>query len=292
MTTLEPIQIDEATFLREHFTLPALPRAITKIQRLIEGGDADMGIVAELISSEPALVAQVLKIANSAYYGLPREVKNVKFALAFLGLNEIYRMVLSLSVVNTLGIKEKKELQEFWFHSFYTSLCTKYLAKKYEQHLSFEELWSAAILHDVGKMIYLKFFPEHFKALNQYTEDNGCTFSVAEAHFALPPSARFGSLLCDHWRLPVHVKTACELHTLADLPRTEGDKLTHRFARMICLGNLLTILSTDELNQDQKNDIVERVQEALHCDESEFLAMMGDIYELRVEVERFTEQFF
>ena len=84
MTELPPIEINEETFLREHFALPALPSVVMKIQNLIEGGDADMGSVADLLSGEPSLVAQVLKVANSAYYGLSREIANVKYAIAFL----------------------------------------------------------------------------------------------------------------------------------------------------------------------------------------------------------------
>lgn len=291
MNNLPPIDIDPNRFLREHCALPALPNVVIKIQKLIEAGDADMGSVADLISGEPSLVAQVLKIANSAYYGLSRDITKVKFAIAFLGLNEIYRMVLSLSVVNTLAIEEKNELDKFWFHSFFTALCTKYLAKKFEPHLSFEELWSAAILHDIGKLVYLRFFPDHFKALSRFALEKGCFFSTAEKHYSLPPSALFGTLLCNHWRLPDHIKSACARHTLADLPDLTLNLKLGRFQRMICLGNLLTVLSTNKLNDKTKQEIAEAAQNILDCEESEFLAMMGDIYELRIDVERFTEQF-
>lgn len=292
MTQLAPIEIDPKTFLREHFTLPALPRVVSKIQNLIESGEADMRIVADLISGEPALTAQVLKVVNSAYYGLSREITNVKFALAFLGLNEIYRMVLSLSVVNTLDIEDKDELNAFWFHSFYAALCAKYLARQYEPLLSLEELWSAAILHDIGKLVYLKFFPDHYKALTAYTKEQGCLFSASEAHFSLPSSALFGTLLCRHWRLPDHISRACEHHSLTDLSAPldkEGAK--GRFVRMICLGNLLTVLSTETLNPDVKHEIAAATQQSLSCGEPDFLTLMGDIYDLRTDVERFMAQF-
>jgi HD-like signal output (HDOD) protein len=291
MTDLPPIEIDQDKFLREHFALPALPSVVMKIQNLIEGGDADMGNVADLISGEPSLVAQVLKVANSAYYGLSREIANVKYAIAFLGLNEIYRMVLSLSVVNTLAIEEKDELNKFWFHSFYTALSTKYLAKKFEPHLSFEELWSAAILHDIGKLVYLKFFSDHYKTLALFSKEQGCLFSATEQRFSLPASALFGMLLSNHWRLPDHVKSACERHSLTDLAEIKENGRLARFERMICLGNLLTVLSTDELDDDVKQEIAKATRTALSCQEPEFLAIMGDIYELRIDVERFMDQF-
>lgn len=288
---LEPIEIDPKTFLRQHCTLPSLPQVVNRIQREIQGGDADMAKVAELISGEPALLAQGLKVVNSAYYGLPGEITNVRVAIAYLGLNEIYRMVLSLSVINTLQIEEQDELEEFWFHSFYAAICTKYLAKKYEPHLSVEDLWSAAMLHDIGKLVYLKFFPDHYKALVTFSKEHGVLFSEAERDFSSPSSSFLGTLLCDHWRLPDNVRQACEFHTLSDFLAAEGDGSSTPFQRMICLGNLVAVLSASELRDSAKREIAYTVRTALDCTEDGFLTMMADIYELRAEVENFMRRF-
>ena len=288
---LQPIKIDPRTFLRQHCTLPSLPEAVAELQRVIQSGDVDTDKVAQLISSDPALLAQALKIVNSAYYGLPREIGDVRFAIAFLGLNEIYRMVLSLSVINTLAIRRDDDLDDFWFHSFYTALCTKHIANKYNPHLSFEELWSAAMLHDIGKLVYLKFFPDHYKTLKDFSREQGCLFSEAEKHFSLPSSAFLGTLLCDHWRLPEKIRDACELHSLKDLLAIKENSPSADFRRMICLGNLLAIISTDELTTTNREDISAAAQSALNLTGGEFLTMMGDIYDLRMEAEKFMDRF-
>ena len=287
---LEPIQIDPKTFLRQHCTLPALPGALDELQRVIQNGDGDTDKVAELISSEPALLAQALKIVNSAYYGLPREISDVRFAIAFLGLNEIYRMVLSLSVINTLAVHRDHDLDDYWFHSFYAALCTKHVANQYDPHLSFEELWSAAMLHDIGKLVYLKFFPDHYQGLKAFSRQQGCLFSEAESHFALPSSAFLGTLLCDHWRLPERIREACAFHSLKDLLAIKANSASAGFRRMICLGNLLATVSTEALSPANRQDISAAVQKALNLTEAEFLALMGDIYELRIEVDKMIDQ--
>lgn len=199
-------------------------------------------------------------------------------------------MVLCLSVTNSLAIKEKKALDDFWFHSFHATVCTKYLAKKYGLHLSFEELWSACMLHDIGKLVYLKFFPDHYKALRSFSKEHGCPFSKAERHFSLPSSSYLGTLLCDHWRLPEQVRSACETHTLEDLYDIQGDDPSSRFKRIICVGNLVAVLSSDELNNSTKRKIAEAVEAKLGCDESGSLTMMADIYSLKAEAEKFMEQ--
>ena len=264
---------------------------VVKIQNLIQDRNVDLNKVADVIGGDPSILAQVLKVVNSAYYGLPTEITKVRMAVAFLGLNEVFRVVLSLAVVNRMAVKEKKEIDAFWFHSFYTATCAKNLAKKYEPLLSYEELWPAAMLHDIGRLVYLKFYPDHYAALNDYCKKQGCTFSEAEAHFSFPSSAYMGALLCDRWRLPRQVKTACEFHTLQDLlDSREGDP-PKPFQRIICLANLVALLSTDSLSHDTKERIAEAVKRDLGVDEEGFLALMGDIYALKTEVEGFVGQF-
>lgn len=286
MSELPPIDIDPDTFFRGHSSLPALPKLVTQIQEIMHSDNMHIADTAALISGDPALVAQILKVVNSAYYSLPKEIADVKFAIAYLGLNDVYRIVLTLSAVNTLDIRAEKELHEFWAHSFFSALCAKYLAKKYSPHLAQEELWSAAILHDIGKLVYLKFFPEHFKALKKYHKDQGCVFSNAEEHFSFPSSAYFGSLLCEHWRLPIKIKEACRAHGLGDLRSIDIDDTSMHFSRIICLANLLAILSYDKLTTESKEEISEAIMTSLECSEKDFLIIMGDIYELRGEVEK------
>lgn len=287
MGKLHPIEIDPNTFLRNHCNLPALPKLVTQIQEIIHSDSMHIAETAKLISGDPALVAQILKVVNSAYYALPREIADVKFAIAYLGLNDVYRIVLSISAVKTLDIKAEKELNEFWTHSFFSALCAKYLARKYSPHLALEEIWSAAILHDIGKLVYLKFFPEHYKALRKYCRDEGCLFSEAEKHYSVPSSAYMGSLLCDHWLLPVKIKDSCNFHGLDDLRSIDDDSASGYFNRIICLANIMSVFALDKLNTAIKEELHEAMMTSLECSEQEFLVIMGDIYELKTEVYEF-----
>jgi HD-like signal output (HDOD) protein len=287
---LEPIQIDPKTFLHQHCTVPSLPEAVPELQRVIQSGDVDTDKVAELISSDPALLAQALKIVNSAYYGPPKEITDVRFAVAFVGVYEVYGIVLALSIISTLTTNAREEVNSFLSHSFFTALCARYLAERYEPHLPPNPLWASAILHDIGKLVYLRFFPEHYKALRNLCDKHGCLFSEAEKYMSLPASAFLGTLLCDHWRLPETIRDACEFHSLKDLLAIKENSPSASFRRMICLGNLLTIISTEKLSSANRQEVSVAVQTALNLTKAEFLILMGDIYELRIEVERFMDQ--
>jgi HD-like signal output (HDOD) protein len=279
---LKPIEIDSKTFLREHCSLPALPEAVIRIQGIMQDEGTDSAMVAQIISGDPSLVAQVLAVVNSAYYSLPKTTSNLKYAVAYLGLSVIQRIVVSVGVVNTIGIKGKKELTNYWDHSFTTALTTKYLAKKFYSYLDPEELWTASILHDIGKLVYIKFFPEHYKELTQYCEKTGCLFSEAEDYYKLPASAYLGSLLCHHWRLPSKVEDACKYHNLSHISKQGSD-----FQTIIVLGNLLALLASGGLNESCKNRIKKVVENILELTPDNFISIMADIYNLRLETEKF-----
>ena len=284
---LPPIEIDQSTFLRDHCSLPALPELVIRVQELIQSEMVTTEKVEKLISMEPSLVAHLLRVVNSAYYALPRQVVRVKYAIDFIGLNEVYRIVLSMFVVNTLAVKEKDELNEFWYHSYYTALCTKRLAKKFDPRVPEDELWSGSILHDIGKLVYLKFFPDHYKAIKRYRIDQGCLYSQAEEHFPFPTSSYLGTLLCDHWKLPGKIRVACESHGLLDLQEVTGDSDSARFIRLICLGNLAAILAHEDLGAQTQVSVSEVVRESLGCSESQFRALMEELKALQSEVDIF-----
>ncbi len=285
MEALEPIKIDPNTFLSKHCILPALPDVVYQLQQMIHSDSKEIGKAVELISRDPAIVAQVFKVVNSAYYGFSREIEDLKFALAYLGMAEVYRIILAFYVVDALEVKQKDELKKFWFHSYYTALCSKHLGKKLEPLLTPEKLWPAAILHDIGKLVYLKFFPDHYNALIEFKHQNGCLFSKAENELSFPPSTYLGTLLCRHWRLPGKIMDACGHHGLKDLLNIKENNAQNGFRRIICLANLIVTISSDDLQESLNAELVDMVRQNMGYTDSEFLSLMGEIYELQLEVE-------
>ena len=229
-------------------------------------------------------MAQILKIVNSAYYSFPREIVEIQFAVAYLGINEIYRIVLSLSVINTLDLNHSVDFKKIWIHSNYTALAAKYLTDRIAPYLPAEKIWSAAILHDIGKLVYLKFFPDHFRMIMHHCETEGTLFSRVEKMLSLPSSAFLGKLLCDRWRLPSRIRDACQHHTLEDLSSISGDSAENDFIRMIIVGNLMAAMAENKLQKTLIVEIQTAVQEALHQTPDEFNMLMEDIVEFRDRV--------
>jgi len=287
---MEPINIDPKTFLREHCTLAALPEVVIRMQEVLDSDQIDIDEVANLMKGDPALVGQILKMVNSAYYGLPKEVADVKYAIAFLGLNEIHRIMLSFAIADSFVTEQKEELKELWLHSFHTALCADYLVKKNGANRYPPDYWSAALLHDVGKFVYLKFFPDQFIALRQYALKNGCLFNTAEVELDLPTSAYLGTLLCDHWRLPLIVRDSCEAHTLEMLYEPVQDSSQPQVGVLISVSNLLSTLSTAVLASPIKEETASAIMRTLNYDYAKFADLMTAVEALMEDAENFMAQ--
>jgi HD-like signal output (HDOD) protein len=281
MANLTPLHIDEKKFLYEHCSLPELPLVLTKLRQMIQSNEVGARKVAKLISTDASLVAQILKLVNSPYYSIPREISNLNIAVAYLGLNEIYRLAMTLSVVRNLTSKDKQAFKEIWFHSVFTAMCANYLARKFYPKIDLNELWSAAILHDIGKLVYLKFFPEHYKAMRQHSLAEGGLFCDSEKFFEFPSSAYFGTLLCDRWRLPQRVRAVCSTHTFYDFMQIIDHPPKDPFIPVVMISNLLTLMITDPLKPDLSDRITKTVINFLKITATSFPLLMTDVLELK-----------
>lgn len=285
---LAPIDVDALSMFQSDYALPPLPAIAMKIRDMIEQDDCNATEVAELVSKDPALAAKLLRMVNSAYYGLPREVSDVKFAIAFVGLGEVYRIVMALAVIESIGVADTKELEDFWYHSYLSTLISKNVSVRFQPHLPLDELWSAALLHDIGRLVYARFFPDHLRATRSYARAAGCTHEAAEKALGVPSSATLGVLLCQYWNLPNRIRDACRYHAPDSLQAfEETGTLRGDFIRAVCIGHTLSQLSVDELNDQVRVTITQHVMETLGCDERTFLDLMAEVYEWREEVSGF-----
>lgn len=285
-------EIKPEEIFKDNHSLPPLPEVVIKIQEMIRTNTVDIGKISEMVSSDVALVAHVLKIVNSAYYSLKRDVSNLKFAIAYLGINEVYRMVLSVSVISAFKIKNRNYLKDFWYHSFYSALCTKALAKQYAPYEEIEDLWSSALLHDIGKLIYMQFYPDAYEAIMEHAVENQCFFSEAETILGLTKSSELGGMLSDFWKLPKKIKTASQTHTLADLEMLEKDAVDFDFKRVISLGNLFSQLSDDHLSDEKKQEVYSTIVEKCNMSEEDLKVTLVEINGLQLIVEEFILQLF
>ncbi len=290
-TTLTPIEFDEATFLQDgNVTLPPMPAVMTALMEALHSGRTSTRYVADLIRMDPGITAQVLRVVNSAYYGLPRPISDITHSVACLGFGEVYRIVITLSVMGALKPDDRQAFDRIWEHSYHTALVAKLVLRTHERAIEGTDVHTMAVLHDVGKLIYQRYYPGHYEAIEDYAKSQG-VFSVdAETHLGLPSHTTFGRLLCDRWRLPNAVRDACHMHELRHLPPLMANDATTSMLRVVGVSNLLARLSSGELCDAKNSAIMRAVENTLRCSRDELLLLMGSVLELRGEVRRFLDE--
>lgn len=137
--------------------LPALPAVVAEVLRITEDPSTSTADVSEIIQSDPAMTAKVLRVSNSSYYGMKQYVGTLKLALVILGVREVRNIVLGISVFETLNEQggDMKIAQEIWNRSLKTAGLCKKLAGSLALGLQGEE-FIAGLLADIGIMGLLR----------------------------------------------------------------------------------------------------------------------------------------
>jgi putative nucleotidyltransferase with HDIG domain len=194
--------------------LPTLPTVITQMIGLIDNPTTSARDVARLIATDQALTAKILKLANSAFYGFPREISTVNHAIVVLGFETVKSLGLSVSVLERFaggGKDTAFDRQKFWEHSIACGVGARMLAAKsrYRVH---GEAFAAGILHDIGKLILSQFFPDEFGEIMTIVQTENLYIGEAEERVLGVTHAEIGSWLAEKWNLPAQLVDAITYH--------------------------------------------------------------------------------
>jgi putative nucleotidyltransferase with HDIG domain len=137
-------------------SMPSLPTSFLKVMRLCNSPQVNPADINRVISLDPVLTGRILKLLNSAYYGLSQQITSLVRAIIMLGINTVKNLVLSSTVIGTLaGGKNSQglDLEGFWRHSLCVGVSSKLLARErgVDSNLR-EEYFTAGLLHDIGKI--------------------------------------------------------------------------------------------------------------------------------------------
>ena len=178
--------------------LPTMPGVFQEINKSIQNPETTAEDIAKIISSDQALSAKILRIVNSVLYGFPRRISNIRHALIILGFDVVKGLLLSSSVFD---IMLARGFLGLWQHSIGCAISAGVIAKKLNMPDP-EEVFVAALLHDLGKVIIKLELPEESLLIEQKAIDNQISIYEAEKDILGFTHATVGKWLCQEWYLP------------------------------------------------------------------------------------------
>jgi putative nucleotidyltransferase with HDIG domain len=215
--------------------LPPAPQVLPKLLALLGQPDTDAAKVVELITHEPALTASVLQRCNSAYFGATEPATDVDQAVARLGFNQVYRMTAAVIGSQSLSPAQKSYgfgQGDLWRHSVAAAVAAQNLAadKGDDENLVF----TAALLHDIGKIILADALEDKYTRLVQQSETNQQSLVEVEKSLLGVQHAEIGGRLLARWKFPANLVAAVWFHH-----RPSGAAAWERLAAYVYLGNMI-----------------------------------------------------
>jgi putative nucleotidyltransferase with HDIG domain len=202
------------TLIKAIQDLPVLSPVVQRIAQVVSNADSSVTAVVEALKLDPVVSGKVLKLANSAYVGIPRTISSVKNAVVLLGQRRIHSLVIATTVLASLknGGGLPFSLYRFWKHSLVAAMIAESIARHLKRYgpIDAEDVFSAGMLHDIGKLVLGRWNAQAVESMvHKSILKNAPFYSVEDA---LISHTFAGGVLCDHWNFPHTLKNAIVFH--------------------------------------------------------------------------------
>ncbi len=226
--TMDAAQIAAAA-VRQVSHIATLPEVTMGIIELVEDPKSSAQDLNRLIGNDPALSARILKVVNSAFYGLPRQIGSINRAISLLGLNAVKNIAIAASLAKLFrggALSDRFDAKDLWTHSIAVAAAGKVLAKEARMS-SGDEAFLAGLIHDIGVMVELQSdrvkLTQVFSNMQYGAEGEPMIdFRLAERAAFGADHCHFGEALCDAWKFPRSLALVCgHHHDPASLPHDQ-----------------------------------------------------------------------
>lgn len=214
--------------------MPSLSTTVSKVLEICSRPDTAPNDLNKVISLDPVLTGQVLKLINSAYYSLMNKVTSLTRAIIMLGLNTVKNLALSTAIIRSVGQTKKSKvlpIKQFWAHSIGVGVTAKLFAAELEVPLGErEEFFVAGLLHDLGKVPFGDEYTEVLKS----TKDRQIPLVMAEQEILQLDHQEVGRMIAEKWKLNEAITEAICYHHSPELAGPENRDLVAAIALADC----------------------------------------------------------
>ncbi len=192
---------------------PGMPDTSAKLLKMLKDSETSAAEIEDVLRYDPGLTANILKLTNSAYFGIPSKVSSVKQAVVLLGWKRLLQLVMTMCMSTVM----KKPIPgydlphgELWRHSVAVSVAAELVVKELKIS-NVDEVFTAALLHDVGKLVMGEFVRDDLQQIEEMVA-KGIAFEVAEFIVLGTDHAHIGARILEKWAFPEDLINAVGRH--------------------------------------------------------------------------------
>ncbi|QOV91763.1 HDOD domain-containing protein [Humisphaera borealis] len=195
-------------------TIATLPEVTAKIIATVENPKSSAQELHKIVSHDPALVTRILKVVNSAFYGLPGQIGSIERAIVLLGLNAVKNIAVAASLGQLFRgakLSDTFSAKDLWRHCIAVGVASRDLAKQMKLPMA-EEAFLAGMIHDMGILVSMQLWPEQIRAVcdrasHAIGASDAATFCEMEREMIGADHQQLGLALAEQWKFP----QACQL---------------------------------------------------------------------------------
>jgi HD-like signal output (HDOD) protein len=195
-------------------SLATLPEVTTKIIQTVEDPRSTAAALHKIVSHDPALVTRILKVVNSAFYGLPGQIGSIERGIVLLGLNAVKNIAVAASLGQLFrGVKlcEGYTARDLWTHCVAVGIVARALAKQIKVPLA-DEAFLAGMIHDIGMLVSLQISPEQLRQVCERAKTEERAFCDIEREIIGVDHQMLGAGLTEAWKFPLSCQLVAGFH--------------------------------------------------------------------------------
>lgn len=205
------------SLITNKLSIPTIPAVIAKVTALVADEDTGAAEIGAVVAEDAPLAAKVLRIANSAYYGLSTQCLSTEHASTVLGVRVLRNIVTQIAVIEEFAHLQGEagfDVEGLWRHSALTGHASAKMARlaKTPIGLAPDELYVCGLLHDVGKIVMLDGMRDAYAAVLKRSKEQNRAIHTVESEDLGFNHTDVGAIVCKRWGLPTAVTSAVQYH--------------------------------------------------------------------------------
>lgn len=247
--TQNSLSLLSAEFVKLIGDLPQFPENIVAVNRLLNDPDSKLSDIAMHISNDVSLTAELLRMVNSAAFGIATSCKSISEAVRLVGIRGIKNLLYSIGSMDTLAAGEDTVKKEIWKHAYAVAFYSYNMARNFcaADKQIIEDAYVCGLLHDMGKIMFQTAHPDMISTLSRMCKEKEISQRIFELLLAGVNHGEVGALIAEKWNFPEVIVNVIRYHHEPDLAPESYHKLT----ALVYLADMMVHYMKQEIDFNQ-----------------------------------------